>query len=105
MAHLSTAYIQQLKDDFGELTVLDDLIRARAADELQVPILAYPRFEHVVDDYEEFTGKELDRFIDQAVKHLMRSGIQPVLAPPLFFTLVKMIADLVSSVLERPLPF
>lgn len=78
MAHLSQECIQSLYDEFGELKVLDDIIRHRAADDVQVPILGYPRFEDSVDDYELFTGKQLDRFIDLAIEKLVSSGLKPV---------------------------
>lgn len=81
MSHLSQEYIQHLSATFGELKVLDDIVRHRAADDFQVPILAYPRFEHNVDDYERFTGKQLDQFIDTAVKQFISSGFKPVHGP------------------------
>ncbi|KAL9611869.1 MAG: hypothetical protein Q9167_003523 [Letrouitia subvulpina] len=74
MAHLSNEHVQHLYDTFGELRVLDDIIRHRAADEPPVPILGYPRYEHIVDDYELFTGKQLDHLIDGAVKYFISSG-------------------------------
>ena len=81
MSHLSQEYVQHLYDTFGELKVLDDIVRHRAADDPQVPILGYPRFHHSVDDYERFTGKQLDQFIDTAVKKLISSKFKPVLDP------------------------
>ncbi|KAL8765542.1 MAG: hypothetical protein Q9209_007413 [Squamulea sp. 1 TL-2023] len=67
MAHLSHERVQQLYQEYGELKVLDDIIRHRAADKIPVPILGYPRFKRSVTDYEFFTGKELDVFVDAAV--------------------------------------
>jgi hypothetical protein len=78
MAHLSQEHVQHLYETFGDLKVLDDIIRHRAADNPPVPILGYPRFEHSVEDYERFTGKQLDRFIDGAVKTFISSGFKPV---------------------------
>ncbi|KAM5436557.1 putative NRPS-like protein biosynthetic cluster [Microsporum ferrugineum] len=77
MAHLSQEHVQHLYRTFGELKVLDDIIRHRAADESQVPILGYPKFEHSVDDYERFTGKQLDLFVDAAAKEFILAGIKP----------------------------
>ncbi|KAL5341091.1 hypothetical protein BJX70DRAFT_386919 [Aspergillus crustosus] len=61
---------------FGRLNILDDLIRLRAADAIQEPILAYPTSS---DDgtvsYEYFTGEDLDCMVDQAVCSLMESGV------------------------------
>ena len=78
MSHLSHEHVQRLYDEFGDLKVLDDIIRHRAADSPPAPILGYPRFEHVVDDYELFTGKQLDQYIDGAVKTFIASGFRPV---------------------------
>lgn len=78
MSHLSQEHVQHLYDTFGELNVLDDVIRHRAADEPPVPILGYPRSEYSVNDYELFTGKQLDRFIDTAVKHFILLGFRLV---------------------------
>lgn len=78
MAPLSHQSVQALYDQFGELKVLDDVIQHRAADEIQVPILGYPRFEQSVDDYELFTGKQLSHFIDMAAEKLITLGLKPV---------------------------
>lgn len=78
MAHLSQEYVQHLYETFGELKVLDDVIRHRAADELSLPIIGYPRHERSVDDYELFTARQLDQFIDAAVKYFMSNGFCPV---------------------------
>ncbi|KAL8874833.1 MAG: hypothetical protein Q9198_006727 [Flavoplaca austrocitrina] len=77
MAHLSQERVEQLYQEFGELKVLDDVIRHRAADDPPVPILGYPRFKHSVDDYELFTGKQLDLFIDNAVQYFIKCGFEP----------------------------
>ncbi len=79
MAHLSHEHVQHLYQEYGELKVLDDIICHRATDEPPVPILGYPRFKHSVDDYELFTGKQLDSFVDAAVKYFIRCGLEPVI--------------------------
>lgn len=78
MSHLSHQHVQHLYETFGELKVLDDIICHRAADDPPVPILGYPRFENSIDDYELFTGKQLDQFIDAAVKFFISAGFSPV---------------------------
>lgn len=78
MAHLTKEHVQELYDTFGELRVLDDIVRYRAADDPQTPILGYPKSEDTVNEYENFTGKELDRFVDGAVKYFLQSGLKPV---------------------------
>ncbi|KAI5860470.1 hypothetical protein GGS23DRAFT_613703 [Durotheca rogersii] len=77
MANLTQERVQCLYDTFGELDVIDDIIRHRAADVPPAPILGYPRTEDSVDDYERFTGQQLDRLIDGAVKHFIRLGLKP----------------------------
>ncbi|PYI03850.1 acetyl-CoA synthetase-like protein [Aspergillus sclerotiicarbonarius CBS 121057] len=77
MAHLSPRHVQHLYNQFGDLKVLDDIIRHRAADEPPVPILAYPRTPSSVADYEYFTGRDLDRLIDGAVSRYIALGLEP----------------------------
>jgi hypothetical protein len=77
MSHLSQAHVQYLYEQFGELKVLDDIIRHRAADDPPVPILAYPR-PGTVADYEYFTGKDLDRLINGAARQYLSLGLSPV---------------------------
>ncbi|KAL2008408.1 hypothetical protein VTN00DRAFT_6602 [Thermoascus crustaceus] len=69
--------IEQLVQRLGRPDVLDDLIRLRAADDVQVPILAYPRGEDNAANYEYFSGCDLDRLVDQAVRCLMERGFAP----------------------------
>lgn len=64
-------------EKFGQLHVLDDLIRLRAADTTQLPILAYPTSEKN-DGYEYFTGQDFDQLVDQAVRVLMGYGFTTV---------------------------
>lgn len=70
---------EQLIARFGRLHVLDDLIRLRAADPVQLPILAYPKPSN--DDeasYEYFTGQDLDCMVDQTMSTLIDCGFKPV---------------------------
>ena len=61
-----------------DFTMSDDLLRLRAADKIQVPLLCFPKSERGSVDYEEFNGRDIDRFVDQAAKYYMRCGLQPV---------------------------
>ena len=61
-----------------DIILLDDLLRLRAADQTQVPLLCFPKSERGIIDYEEFNGRDIDRFVDQAAKYYMRCGLQPV---------------------------
>lgn len=78
MAQTTTEYVSNLWKQFGRPYVIDDLIRLRAADKEQVPILAYPKSEDSPVDYEHFTGQSLDRFIDHAAKLLLARGFKAV---------------------------
>ena len=78
MAHLTKERVQQLYETFGELRVLDDIIRYRAADNPPAPILGYPKIPDNVNEYENLTGQQLDRFVDGAVKYYINSGLKPV---------------------------
>jgi hypothetical protein len=74
----SSITINPLVQKFGPLQVLDDLIRLRAADFVQHPILAYPGSEGSAASYEYFTGQDLDGMINQAVTMLMDDGFKQV---------------------------
>lgn len=63
------------------LMLVDDLFRARALDEDQVPLLYFAKDQRGVTDFEHFTGKDLDRYIDRAAKYYIMKGLQPVCRP------------------------
>ena len=65
-----------------DMILADDLLRLRAADKTQIPLLRFPRSERDIVDYEDFTGKDIDRFVDHAAKYYIRCGLQPVGNPP-----------------------
>jgi hypothetical protein len=50
------------------LLVVDDLLRRAASESEQRSLLAYPRSEHGLVDYELFSAQELDRFVNQAAQ-------------------------------------
>lgn len=58
----------------------DELIRRRAVDEDQSPLLAYPKTKLGITDYELINGKQFNRFIDCAAKSLIKAGVQPVVS-------------------------
>lgn len=64
--------------EFGQVQVLDDLIRLRAADIVQHPILAYPRSANHAAAYDYYSGQALNGLINQAVAKLMDFGFQTV---------------------------
>lgn len=62
----------------GNLHVLDDLIRQRAADLEQSPILAYPAVPGGTPSYDYFSGRDLDRMIEKTAHALTASGLKRV---------------------------
>ncbi|KAI1268286.1 acetyl-CoA synthetase-like protein [Xylariaceae sp. FL1019] len=76
MANISTEVVEDRIRQFGKLWMVDDLIRERGKDEIQVPILGYPRYKDSAADYELFTGKELDRMVDEACRALVKAGLE-----------------------------
>jgi hypothetical protein len=77
----SSSTINPLVREFGPLQVLDDLIRLRAADTVQHPILAYPRSESDAVSFDYYTGQDLDDMINHAVTSLMDDGFKQVFSP------------------------
>lgn len=57
---------------------IDAIIRHRATEDDQVPLLAYPTAKNEIDNYELFTGKVLNRLIDGAAKAFLKNGFEPV---------------------------
>ncbi|KAJ6027465.1 uncharacterized protein N7446_003943 [Penicillium canescens] len=66
----------QLVQEYGQLQVLDDLIRLGAADLVQHPILAYPRSASHAASYDYYSGQDLNAMINQAATMLMDLGFQ-----------------------------
>jgi hypothetical protein len=59
----------------------DEVIRERAGDEDQVPLIGYPKSKLGITDYELFNGKELNRLVDGASKALLKLGVKPLVRP------------------------
>ncbi|KAI2466650.1 acetyl-CoA synthetase-like protein [Annulohypoxylon bovei var. microspora] len=76
MANISAEVVEERIGKFGKLRVIDDLIRERGKDIEQVPILGYPRYDYDASEYEYFTGKDLDRMVDEACRVLVRAGLK-----------------------------
>ncbi|KAK7965910.1 NRPS-like enzyme [Apiospora aurea] len=76
MATISAEVVEARLKEYGRLWTIDDLIRVRAQDEVQAPILGYPRYDNKPTDYEYFTGKDLDRMVDETCHLLVRAGLK-----------------------------
>lgn len=68
--------------DLGEFIVIDDLFKARANDKFQKPLIAFPRSERGTSDFELFTGRDLDRFVEHAARYYIQSGVKVVSDTP-----------------------
>ncbi len=78
MSKITPQLVEERIQRFGKLYMIDDLIRVRANDEEQVPILGYPRYKDSAAEYEFFTGKDLDRMVDEACRAFVKSGFEVV---------------------------
>ncbi|KAJ8133029.1 hypothetical protein O1611_g593 [Lasiodiplodia mahajangana] len=76
MANISADVIEDRIREFGKPWMIDDLIRVRAQDDVQVPVLGYPRYKDKAGDYELFTGRDLDRMIDETCRVLVKAGLE-----------------------------
>lgn len=66
------------EEDLGEIILIDDLFRLRAKDKVQKPLIAFPKSESSVSDFEYFTGRDLDRFVEHAARHYLGLGLKLV---------------------------
>jgi hypothetical protein len=58
----------------------DRMLRQRGTDKDQTPLIAYPKSQFGVADYEFINGKTLDGYVDGAVKALISAGLSPVVS-------------------------
>ncbi|KAL8965587.1 MAG: hypothetical protein Q9197_006448, partial [Variospora fuerteventurae] len=63
-------------DDLGEFVLIDDLFKARAHDEIQIPLVAFPQSKRGINDFELFTGQDLDRFVEHAARYYIQAGLR-----------------------------
>ncbi|KAI8966650.1 acetyl-CoA synthetase-like protein [Daldinia sp. FL1419] len=75
MANITPQAVEERTNKYGKLWMIDDLIRERAKDAEQVPILGYPKYSYSAAEYEYFTGKDLDRMVDDACRALVQAGL------------------------------
>jgi hypothetical protein len=60
----------------------DEVIRERANDEDQTPLIGFPKSKLGYTDYEIFDGKQLNRLVDGASKALLKFGVKSLVRPP-----------------------
>lgn len=61
---------------------VDELVRELGSDADQTPLIAFPKTELGVDDYEYFNGRDINRLVDGAVSHLLARNITPTVRLP-----------------------
>ncbi|KAJ5203815.1 uncharacterized protein N7498_004694 [Penicillium cinerascens] len=76
--------------EFGELKILNDLIRLRVADAIQHPILAYPQSEDSPVSYRSYTGQDLDAMINQTIARLDSDGVSDLDIVVIFLALSRL---------------
>ncbi|KAL6852687.1 putative NRPS-like protein biosynthetic cluster [Amphichorda felina] len=75
-SHIPQA-LTTLHDRYGNPKSLDHVIRLRAQDAVQVPLMAYADNPQAPGEYHLLTGQQLDRLIDAACWALVDAGIRP----------------------------
>ena len=76
---MSKSHVENPEIDFSQFQLLHQVFRHRAADPIQVPLMAFPKSGFA--DYEYFTGKVLDRFADTAAWHYTKANLRTVRRP------------------------
>ncbi|KAI0471149.1 hypothetical protein F4859DRAFT_505065 [Xylaria cf. heliscus] len=67
---------QPLMDPSRPILTLDELIRSRASEMGDSPLIGYPN--HSLLDFEEHSARSVDRYVDAAVDKLQQLGLPPV---------------------------
>ncbi|KAJ2979344.1 hypothetical protein NUW58_g7223 [Xylaria curta] len=67
---------QPLVDPSRPILTLDELIRRRASEMGDSPLIGYPN--HSLLDFEEHSARSVDRYVDAAVDKLQQLGLPPV---------------------------
>ena len=62
--------------ELEHFVIVDNLIQARATDIIQTPLFCFSKTERGITDYEGFTGKDIDRFVNHAAKYYLEHGLQ-----------------------------
>ncbi|KAI1312029.1 putative NRPS-like enzyme [Xylaria venustula] len=64
-----------MAESIKAIQTLDELLRQRAIDDDQTPLIAFPKTRTSATDFEPITGAALDRFVDGAAKSLIHRGL------------------------------
>ena len=85
LSPVSTGNTNSLKADQGvplvneahqdQLYTIDDLLVTRASASPDTPVLGYPLSARGCADYVYYSNSDLDRFADEAARHLLSLGL------------------------------
>ncbi len=67
----------------GSISIMcnvDDLLKERANETIQTPLVAYPRSEHGLTDFWLLTAKDLNDFTDRASMRLVSQGLRMIVS-------------------------
>ena len=81
----SIQIVEDSSESLGDFYLLDDVFKLRAADKIQNPLIAFPKSDRAVAEFEYFTGQDIDRFIDMAAKHYQEAKLRAVSFPDIVF--------------------
>jgi hypothetical protein len=76
--HASAEVSRPLVDPSRPILTLDDLIRSRASEMGDSPLIGYPN--HSLLDFEEHSARSVDRYVDAAADKLQQLGLPPVVS-------------------------
>jgi hypothetical protein len=66
----------------NEIKSINDLILSKAANVPDTPLIAYPDSPNGLDNWIEYTAKDLDLYADEAAKELSHLGLKPKVSSP-----------------------
>ena len=67
--------VQASASSTSPLIYVDDILRQRAQDEPQKPFIAFPKSFTGLDDFELFSARDIDRFVNNAARKLLSHGL------------------------------
>lgn len=63
---------EQVIENLGDFSLINDVFRLRAMDKVQTPLMAFPNSQRGVTKFEHLTGQDLDRFTNHTAKYYTR---------------------------------
>lgn len=79
---IESANVQSASLRTQPIFTIDELIRRRAQELEDAPLIGYPK-EDIVD-YEEHSARNVDQYVDAAVAKFRQWGLSPVVSCPYF---------------------